>query len=273
MSDELKKRKIGFIDYLINNGGCFYPTFTKAKNGFEIMFVTNYLSHFYLTLQVLKHNYNYTKQINNGKSINNNTWHENDRPTLRVINVASVGHMFIRPLKLKHMLKQCLKNSSVPQDSKKEFKMGQNYGVSKALLMLHARGLYYKFNIDKKSKYYKYGKMFNVEAVSLHPGIINTNLFDNVEVKSNIIIDFFNQYIIIPMLNLTLLKTIEQGCATTIRCVVMKSNQIENGAYYDSCQLAKIRYGITEKDYSNADIAWQWSKNLIEKAGFDLSDL
>ena len=272
----MTKKKIGFIDYLINNGGCFYPTLQRASNGFELMFVTNYLSHFYFTLFILHHNYQIRKFQSQSQSQHQSDSTKATNPTLRVVNISSVSYMFFPAIKCETLLKKCLKDNSIPRNSEDEFKMGVNYGITKALLLWHARSLDYKFNIDKKeSQYSKYRKLFNVESVSLHPGVIHTNLFSNVDtngLNSVIlnIIDFIKEYIVIPLARLFFLKTVEQGCATTIRCVVMKSNQIKNGGYYNSCQLAMIRFGMIKKDYTNANMAWEWTQNLIKNAGFDL---
>ncbi len=52
MAEELRKN-FAQIDVLINNAGIFSPTLVVSRNGFELTFQVNYLSHFLLTLLLL----------------------------------------------------------------------------------------------------------------------------------------------------------------------------------------------------------------------------
>ena len=105
---------------------------------------------------------------------------------------------------------------------------------------------------------------FDIESVSLHPGTILTNLGREMPVMMKL------ANIFSVCLKYFCLKTISQGASTTVRCVVMNSKILQNGEYYDSCNVAMIRYGITTKDYSNAIILWQWSLKLIQQKGFNV---
>lgn len=69
----------------------------------------------------------------------------------------------------------------------------------------------------------------NLEAVSLHPGIIQTNLGRNLPgwIKA----------VSKAMMWMRILKekTPEQGASTTVTCATLPSADLKNGAYYDDC--------------------------------------
>ncbi len=50
---EFIKNKFNYIDVLINNAGIMAPPKTFSKQGFEIQFAVNHLSHMFLTLELL----------------------------------------------------------------------------------------------------------------------------------------------------------------------------------------------------------------------------
>ncbi|MFZ6051347.1 oxidoreductase [Halocola ammonii] len=66
--------KYDSLDLLINNAGVMMPPFTKTKDGFELQFQANYLSHFLLTSLLLKN-------LENAENA-------------RVISLASLAHMW-----------------------------------------------------------------------------------------------------------------------------------------------------------------------------------
>jgi len=76
-------------------------------------------------------------------------------------------------------------------------------------------------------------KEAKVEAVSLHPGVINTNLGRHLPGYLKL------TFSAMSWVGLMSRKTVEQGAATTVTCATLSSEELKNGAYYDDCQVGK----------------------------------
>src|SRR5581483_333344 len=70
--EEINKDGITHIDYLINNAAIIVYERSETKDGFELLFGTNHLGHFLLTLLLLDK--------------------LKESPSARIINVSSGGH-------------------------------------------------------------------------------------------------------------------------------------------------------------------------------------
>ena len=121
-----------------------------------------------------------------------------------------------------------------------------------------------KFSMDDTSKYvpfsaYQQSKMGNIvlakeflkryegmEAVSLHPGAIATNLGRNLSLHSiltmifTLVGRFFTGKLQV--------KTPEQGAATTITCAALPSSELQQGAYYADCEVKEEAEGATAEN-------------------------
>ena len=90
------------------------------------------------------------------------------------------------------------------------------YGQSKAANILYARGLA------------EHLKGTNVVVVSLHPGVIQTNLWNNnSNLKSRLIKAIFKD------------KTIPQGASNTLYCALSPDVNAHNGKYFVDCHVAE----------------------------------
>jgi retinol dehydrogenase 12 len=84
-----------------------------------------------------------------------------------------------------------------------------------------------------------------LEAVSLHPGVINTNLGRHLPWFAVLVFKF-----LLAVRLFLRSKTVEQGAATTVTCATLPSSELAVGAYYDDCDVG------TEHDCAkNADDA------------------
>jgi len=227
------------LHYLINNAGVMaLPQWEPSKDEYEMQFATNHLGHFYLTMlltDVLKQS----------------------KPS-RVINVSSDAHKR-GPNPLIDVLKQCAAKSDGPP--KDTYGAWINYGISKASNILFSR--------EYNRRYQSQG----ITSVSLHPGVIPTDLSRNMPnwmaatLKSSLASVF--------------LKSIPQGAATTVRCCSLKDDEIQGGHYYKDCNEADaqlqpqfrltVDYNkLTDDQVANdqAQLLWQLSEKLITQKNF-----
>ena len=86
----------------------------------------------------------------------------------------------------------------------------------------------------------------NLESVSLHPGVIQTNLSRHM---NPILISIMKFYLWITGMSI---KSIEQGAATTITCTVLPTSKLENGSYYMDCELKEPNINATDMDDAKA---------------------
>ena len=72
-----------------------------------------------------------------------------------------------------------------------------------------------------------------VEAVSVHPGVINTNLGRHLPTYIK------GVFTVMTWVGIMKKKTVEQGASTTVTCATMPSDQLKNGGYYEDCRVSK----------------------------------
>jgi retinol dehydrogenase-13 len=102
----------------------------------------------------------------------------------------------------------------------------------------------------------EFAKRFDVESVSLHPGVIRTNLTRHMSIwdlARFFLIRLF-QGVVIQF------KTVEQGAATTVLCATSPS--IENGAYYSDCAVAES--SDSAKDEANAAAVYEYCEEVTK---------
>lgn len=227
------------LHYLINNAGVMaIPQWQPTKENYEMQFGTNHLGHFYLTMLL-------TNVLLQSK------------PS-RVINVSSDAHKQC-PNPFINTLKSMIEKSDGPP--KDNYGPWSNYGISKASNVLFAR--------EYNRRYQSQG----ITSVSLHPGVIPTELSRNMSswmsnaLKSSVARLF--------------LKTIPQGAATTVRCVSLKDEEIHGGHYYKDCNEANGQlhqqfrlngdYNKLKDDQvanDQAVLLWQLSEKLVTQKNF-----
>merc|ERR1712154_284125 len=115
-------------------------------------------------------------------------------------------------------------------------------------------------------------------AVSAHPGVIGaTGLNEEVEMDASTR-KLVYKYMLTPSWYLNEVKNIDQGAATTLRCVSMTDSEIKGGHYYVNCQsgtddgwLREAAVVSAYEDYekeSNEARLWNLTETLITQKGF-----
>lgn len=129
--------RIGRIDRLILNAGVMVPPYHRTKDGFESQFQVNYLSHFYLIERLLP-------LLAQGQ----------DPRVISISSLAGEGGLIRTDIELEAMA----------HVKKEQYNPMRSYRESKLLQMVHMRELAEQHG-DR------------VTFVSVHPGIVNTDLF------------------------------------------------------------------------------------------------
>jgi len=176
------------IDFLVLNAGIMaLPSLERTDTGFEKQIGVNHFGHYYLTRLLLP------KML------------EQSHPS-RVVTVASSAHSF---------------GEVFPDDLNyrkgRAYSAWAAYGQTKGANILFAKGL-----ADRLQK-----KNSNIASVSIHPGVIRTNLWRA---------SFLNQLASFLVTS----KSIPQGAATTVyACVAPQIQEVDmQGAYLDDCKAA-----------------------------------
>ncbi|EAS01488.1 oxidoreductase, short chain dehydrogenase/reductase family protein (macronuclear) [Tetrahymena thermophila SB210] len=151
----------------------------------------------------------------------------------RVINVSSVAH---------------LAGTIDFQDlhfSKRFYHGMLAYFQSKIANILFTISLQKKFDDQKLSGL----------SVSLHPGIVQTNLFRHLRGLTKVLFKLIS-----PLFNFIYNNSFE-GAQTTLYCIHQNYFKLEKGAYYSDCQKQKrLNNCITPE---NADILWNLSMKIF----------
>jgi len=229
------------LNYLINNAGVMaLQQWEPSKDNYEMQFATNHLGHFYLTTLL-------TNLLLKSK------------PS-RVINVSSGAHNQCPNPFIDHLKNYLQKSDGPPKDP---YSPWGNYGISKACNILFAR------------EYNRRYQALGITSVSLHPGVIPTDLSRNMQswMSSALKSSFARLF----------LKTIPQGAATTVRCVSLKDDEIQGGHYYKDCndgegqvnqQFRTNNYNQLKDDQvanDQAYLLWKLSEILITQKSLTLS--
>ncbi|XP_046422786.1 dehydrogenase/reductase SDR family member on chromosome X-like isoform X1 [Neodiprion fabricii] len=173
------------IDVLVNNAGVMFTPYSETKEGFEQQWGVNYLSHFLLTSLLLP-------LLKAAGSQNESA---------RIVNVSSCAHLV----------------GTINFDDinfKKSFITSAAYAQSKLAQVMFTRSIQ-----DLLVK-----ERICVEAYSVHPGIVNTDLFNNTALKKHA------QWII----NL-FFKNPTQGATPIVYAAVSNEIAGKGGMYISNC--------------------------------------
>lgn len=133
------------LHILVNNAGVMAIPYSETKDGFEVQFQTNYLSHYLFTRLLLP--------------IMKKTSKKEKEGYVRIINISSRAHV-MSP----NIIYNDLNMTSFwywPEIIVKWLR----YSQSKLALILFTKSIYEKFSKD------------GIYAVSVHPGVVKTGLF------------------------------------------------------------------------------------------------
>ncbi|CAH1974025.1 unnamed protein product [Acanthoscelides obtectus] len=137
-------QKYSKIHYLINNAGIMFGPYIETRDGYESQFSTNYLGHFLLTHLLMP-------QLKAAGE---------EKDNARIVNVSSCAHV-IGKLKFEDINNR---NRYIP---------GEAYAQSKLAQILFSN--YLNKLLEKEGAH--------VQVHSVHPGIVNTDLFNSTHLK------------------------------------------------------------------------------------------
>ena len=200
------------VNILINNAGAWLQTAKITEDGIEAQWQANYLSPFYFTKKLLA-------------TIKRSSGDEQLRYG-RIINVASVGHMFATKEVFDAFISPKIRGDIRFWNTKQT----QNvYGDTKCAQILHAQKLQELLNKEKDDK----GKIIGdyLYAMSVHPGYVNSN-FTALETRPVGIRIMYS--ILYPFFSVFAMINNKQGAQTSLHCV-LSNVDIKPGGYHAYC--------------------------------------
>jgi len=234
------------INYLINNAGIMaLPEFEESNEGYEKQFAVCHVGHMYLTQLLL--------------------------PTLlknkaRVITLSSTAHRYMSFSAMNDVLKTCEAQKDGP--GRDGYEAWRNYGIAKTANILFARELHRR-----------YAKM-GLTSCSLHPGaVLGSDLGRNAPKGPMAIVRMvlFLSNVRFIMNNM---KSLDQGAATTLRCVSLPNDEFKGGHWYFNCQSGQDNKQLqgasiprTYENYERDSLEvrlWTLTEQLITQKGFEL---
>ncbi|KAG2391875.1 hypothetical protein C9374_013360 [Naegleria lovaniensis] len=202
------KEQYDRVDLLLNNAGIMMTPYSTTKQGVEIQFGTNHLGHFLLTYLLL----NDIKQSNG-----------------RVINVSSrAGEHWVKGREETQVVvdqsRHALRGFSsftlnTVQGDGKEIPSDRLYGRSKFANMVFTKRLEKELRKDPNTF---------ASAFSLHPGVVRTQLWRNLNPLYFLLVAPFWWFVT---------KDAWQGAQTSIYLCVAPKDQLKGGCYYADCKL------------------------------------
>lgn len=192
------------VNLLVNNGGIMFVPYAETEDGFESHFAVNYLSHFLLTHLLLP-------AMKNCSSAT----------PPRIVNVSSCAHELSPSIDFNDLN---MKNGYIEHAA---------YSQSKACQLMFTKVLARRLKDSSSS----------VQVVAVHPGVVNTELFEGTFVK-----------LVAPWyLNLFCKSPIEGGISVLYACISDELND-KSGLYTANCRIVKStqyvdHVGIQDKLY------------------------
>ncbi|GAM35068.1 short-chain dehydrogenase [Talaromyces pinophilus] len=227
---ELKSKETG-LHGLINNAGIMGVPFSRTKDGYEIQFQTNYLSHWLFTYHLLP--------LLQSTAL--------PQPgTARIVNVTSDGHE-------RFTLKEGIRLDDPNLESESAM---VRYGQSKLANILHTKQLNAVYGPKGKES-------GGIIVAAVHPGHIDTNLNKQATGMAPAAI----LRIVTPIMKCTGILDHEAKGALSSLFAIADPNFIESGAYI--VPYAKI--GKPSKMAENdllAERLWEWTFKMFQEKGY-----
>ena len=217
---EIQKRNCD-VNILINNAGIMFGPLEMTEDGLENQMATNYFGHFLLTsllLPILKSSA------------------EKSQSQSRIINVASCAHFAGSWLDVNDL------------NSQNYYSTYQTYANSKAAQIMFTNYLDQKLRTEEP----------NVNVNSIHPGVVNTGLFQHV--------GWAKWFSCLPLL---FFKTPKQGGDSIVYAAVSPDIAGKGGLYLDNSRPARSSSFVN--DFNHQAILWQKTCDILEIAEFGSS--
>jgi len=208
------------IDILINNAGVICKEYRKTKNNIEQTLQANLIGSVILSALLID------KIENEG----------------RIINVSSMIHHRANPDF------EFLENDMNFEKNQQDYKSMLAYENSKIGQIFFTKSMVNFCRI----------KNLNVKNFSLHPGVVNTSLFDNIASNTCICIIY---YLIYPLL-WYVTKTNWMGAQTTLQLCYEDYSTLIDGGYYKNC--GRSESSDISKDEKKINRFMKYCCNLIE---------
>lgn len=204
------------IDCLVNNAGIMYVPYAESEEGYESQFATNYLGHFLLTHLLL----GLVKKAGR------------DGENARVVNVVSCAYL-TGDIDFEDINK---KNMFIPFEA---------YSQSKLAQVLFTN--YLNETLKEKGNY--------VQVHSVHPGIVNTDLFDGTYVKT-----FF--WWILPYI----FKSPKRGAQSIVHACLSSDLEGKGATYISNCTVKPQIEKALDKELQKK--LFDFTKKLVNVENF-----
>ncbi|XP_069680516.1 polyprenol dehydrogenase-like [Periplaneta americana] len=188
---ELVLEHVPRVDLLINNAGIMFVPFAKTEDGFESHFAVNYLGHCLLTHLLLP------RMVETAKDKGTNG---------RIVNVSSCAHLA----------------GSIDFE---DLSMSTHYIPSASYAQSKLAQILFTKSLDSKLK----SQNMPVQVHAVHPGIVNTDLFDGTLLK-----------VIAPWVLSLMFKTPEQGAITIVHACLSPQLEGLGGSYISNCRETSV---------------------------------
>lgn len=211
------------VDVILNNAGVMAPPKrVSTAQDLELQFGTNHVGHHMLTRLLLPYM----------------------RSDGRIVTVASTAHEFGK-LEFDNLNYDEGKTNN---NSRKYSSWGA-YGQSKLANVLFAKGL------DDKLK----ASGSKIKSVSLHPGVIGTNLWR------------YSPKFTRPFLNAIVAdKNVQQGAATNVYSCLVEDAEFKGGEYLKDCAIAEPSSRGKDTSGELRSKLWDATEAIIVENGFEL---
>lgn len=209
------------LDILILNAGVMSLPPGETEMGHEIQFGTNHTGHFCLTKMLLPTLLKTAEEPNSD---------------VRIVSLSSLGHNLAPSFE-----------TMLDQEKLKKVNTNARYGASKAANILFAAEL---------SRRYP-----SINSVSVHPGIILTDLYDSIGQRSSAISLFSKSLRHFG-------SSIPQGACNQLWAAAgAKKEDLVNGAYYVPVGNLKQHNKYSQSKEMGKRL-WEWSEAEVQKWGF-----
>lgn len=220
-ADEFKF-KSDRLDILLNNAGIMATPYSLTKENYEIQFGTCHMGHALLTRLLLPTLLHTAEE--SGSDV-------------RVVNLSSEGHQLAR----------FPKGILFDQAKAETYGTWSRYGSAKLANILHVRAL---------QKHYP-----QLTATSLHPGVINTDLFNSFANSNRVV-----KWIMSHFFGL-FAQTVPQGARNQLWCCTAPKAKVRESFYFTPVGSANGGSGYAKND-KLADELWSWTEDEITKKGY-----
>ncbi|KAH7392670.1 retinol dehydrogenase 12 [Pyrenochaeta sp. MPI-SDFR-AT-0127] len=214
------------LDILINNAGIMACPYDTTKEGYEIQFGTNHVGHALLTKLLLPTMLETAKEPG---------------ADVRIVTLSSMGHYMA-----------VSKGIDFDQVALEQESTWRRYGGSKLANVLYARELAVRYP--------------QITSVSLHPGVILTDLFQSLRANVFLKIGIWI-YGIIGLILPGHYKDPKGGALNSTWCATTRKEDLVNGGFYKP--VGVLNNGSKwARDEGLRKKLWEWTEEELKKHGY-----